>query len=173
MTVPRLAIGVKGQDRACATFATPFTLAVPQRSLSVIASNWAPHGGSKEHPMITETQPCIIVLQLTDELLAQLQPFMVGLDITATALGVEHSTQRLTMRGEVYETLAERVGSTLDYDVRWQPNEYEPDGFVERVRPLELTNSILAPAGCPQCGAQILANSAEVACVCGHVVSLG
>ena len=47
------------------------------------------------------------------------------------------------MRSEVYEALAERVGSALDYDVRWQPNEYEPDGFVERVRPLELTNGIL------------------------------
>src|SRR5437773_1748182 len=37
--------------------------------------------------MITETQACIIVLQLTDELLAQLQPFMAGLDIAATAHG--------------------------------------------------------------------------------------
>ena len=33
--------------------------------------------------MITE-QTRIIVLQLTDELLAQLRPFMQGLDITAT-----------------------------------------------------------------------------------------
>src|SRR3989442_978248 len=97
---------------------------------------------------------------------------MTGLDITATALGVERSTQRLTMRGEVYEVLAERVGGTLDYDVRWQPNEYEPDGFVERVRPLELTNGILVSAGCPQCGAQIPANRAESACACGQAVAL-
>ena len=102
--------------------------------------------------MITETQTRIIVLQVTDALFAQLQPFMTGLDITTTALGVERSTQRLTMHGEVYDALAERVGSALDYDVRWQPNEYEPDGFVERVRPLELTNGMLTPAGCPQCG---------------------
>ncbi|MDQ2995687.1 MAG: hypothetical protein M3R61_01335, partial [Chloroflexota bacterium] len=109
--------------------------------------------------MITETQPCVIVLQLTDALLAQLRPFMVGLDITTIALGegayqkVEHHQQRLSMSSEVYAILTERVGSALDYDVRWQPNEYESDGFVERVRPLELTNAILAPAGCPQCGA--------------------
>lgn len=120
--------------------------------------------------MITETQTRVIVLQLTDELLTQLQPFMAGLDITACT--AEHTTQRLTMRSEVYELLAERVGSALDYDVRWQPNEYAPDGFVERVRPLELKSVILAPAGCPQCGAQILANRAEVACTCGQAVIL-
>lgn len=67
--------------------------------------------------------------------------------------------------------LAERVGGALDYEVRWQPNEYEPDGFVERVRPLELTNSTYAPAGYPQCGVQILANRAEVACACSWVIS--
>ena len=106
--------------------------------------------------MITETPTRMIVLQLTDELTEQLQPFMAGLDITDTA------AQRLTMRAEVYEALAERVGSALDYDVRWQPNEYEPDGFVERVRPLELTNGILVTSSCPQCGAQILANRAAV-----------
>jgi len=115
--------------------------------------------------MITETQPYLIVLQLTDELLARLQPFLDGLDIAITA-------QRLTMRAEVYDALAERVGSALDYDVRWQPNEYEPDGFVERVRPLDLTNGVLLPADCPHCGAQILANRAEVACPCGQAVSL-
>jgi hypothetical protein len=76
------------------------------------------------------------------------------------------------MRGEVYAALAERVSSALDHDVRRQPNEYEPDGFVERVRPLELMGGILAPAGCPQCGARIIANRAEVVCVCGQVVSL-
>jgi hypothetical protein len=39
--------------------------------------------------MITETQPCVIVLQLTDKLPAQLQPFMAGLDITSTVHDVE------------------------------------------------------------------------------------
>ncbi len=97
--------------------------------------------------MITETRTAIIVLQLTDELLAQLQPYMSGLAIAVAA-------QRLMMRSEVYKAFAKRVGSALDYDVRWQPNEYEPDGFVERVRPLELTNGILRPAGFPHCGAQ-------------------
>jgi hypothetical protein len=146
--------------------------------LSFIASNTTPHNGKEEHPMITETQPCVIILQLTDALLAQLQPFLVGLDITATAHGeeadqnVEQRRQRLSMSSEVYELLAERVGSALDYDVRWQPNEYEPDGFVERVRPLELMGGILAPASCPQCGAQLLANRSEVACACNQAVSL-
>jgi len=128
--------------------------------------------------MITETQPRVIVLQLTDELLTQLQPFMDGLDISATAPGagadqqVAQHQQHLSMRSEVYEILAERVGSALDYEVRWQPNEYEPDGFVERVRPLELTNGTYAPAGCPQCGALVLANRPEVACSCGQEVAL-
>jgi hypothetical protein len=60
----------------------------------------------------------------------------------------------------------------LDYDVCWQPNEYEPDGFVERVRPLELTDGVLTPAECSECGTKILANRAEVACACGKQVSL-
>ncbi len=132
--------------------------------------------------MITETQTRVIVLQLTDELLTQLQPFMAGLDITIAPHNkgasqevfarVEQRGQRLIMRVEVYVALAERVGSALDYDVRWQPNEYEPDGFVERVRPLELTNGILVSAGCPQCGVQLLANRAEIACACGPAVAL-
>jgi len=128
--------------------------------------------------MITETQTRVIVLQLTDALLAQLQPFMAGLDIIATApragadQQVAQDQQHLSMRSEVYEILAERVGGALDYDVRWQPNEYEPDGFVERVRPLELMGGILVPADCPQCGTQILANRAEVACACGQMISL-
>ena len=101
--------------------------------------------------MTTETQTRVIVLQLTDELLAQLQPYMEGLDITASTHSewayqevyehgqfagyeqVEHRRQRLTMSGEVYDALIERVGGALDYDRRWQPNEYEPDGFVERI----------------------------------------
>ncbi|HEX5688503.1 MAG TPA: hypothetical protein VFX76_00785, partial [Roseiflexaceae bacterium] len=62
-------------------------------------------------------------------------------DIAVTA-------QRLTMRVEVYEALVERVGDTLDYEVRWQPDEYEPEGFVERVRPLELTTGAPTPADC-------------------------
>ena len=104
--------------------------------------------------MITETSTGIIVLQLTDALLAQLQPFMDGLDITAGT--AEHTTQRLTMRSEVYELLAERVGGALDYEVRWQPNEYAPDGFVERVRPLELMGGTHASATDVHCGALIL-----------------
>ena len=139
--------------------------------------------------MITE-QTRIIVLQLTDELLAQLRPFMQGLDITATSYSesayqevyehghfaryekIEQYKQRLTMRGEVYDALIARVNGALDYEVRWQPNEYESDGFVERVRPLELTNSSHAQEGCLQCGAHILANRTEVVCVCGQAVSL-
>ena len=115
--------------------------------------------------MITETQTCLIVLQLTDELLAQLQPFLDGLDIAITA-------QRLAMRADVYEALVERVGDVLDYEIRWLPNEDEPDGFVERVRPLELSYGILVAASCRQCGAQLLANCAEVACACGQAVVL-
>ena len=140
--------------------------------------------------MITELQTRIIVLQLTDELLTQLRPYMQGLDITATAHSewanvevyehgqfagyakVEQHRQRLTMRGEVYDALIARVGDALDYEVRWQPNEYEPDGFVERIRPLELTNSSHAQEGCPTCGAQILANRTEVVCACGLAVFL-
>jgi len=43
VTAPLLAIGAKGHDRACATRAAPFTLAVLPRSLSAIASNTTPH----------------------------------------------------------------------------------------------------------------------------------
>ena len=126
----------------------------------------------------TETTTSIVVLQLTDELLTQLRPYIEGLDITTTPHSewgyqeVEQPRLRLTMRGEVYDALVERVGSALDYDVRWRPNEYEPDGFVERVCPLELTNGILLPVDCPQCGARILANRSEVVCACGQEVSL-
>jgi hypothetical protein len=140
--------------------------------------------------MITETQTRVIVLQLTDELLTQLRPFMEGLDITTTLHSewayqevyeqgqfagyakVEQYKQRLTMRGEVYDALVARVNGALDYDVRWQPNEDEPDGFVERVRPLHLTNGTHEQAGCPQCGARLLANRVEVVCACGQAVSL-
>jgi hypothetical protein len=77
--------------------------------------------------MITEQARCIIVLQLTDELLAQLRPFMEGLDITTTLHSewayqevyehgqftgyakVEQHRQRLTMRGDVYDALTARV----------------------------------------------------------------
>jgi hypothetical protein len=78
----------------------------------------------------------------------------------------------LTTRAEVYEAMVERVGNALDYDVRWQPNEYEPDGFVERVRPLQLTYGILVASSCLQCGAQLLANRAEVTCTCGQSITL-
>jgi hypothetical protein len=76
------------------------------------------------------------------------------------------------MRGEIYDALIERVGGALDYDVRWQPNEYEPDGFIERVRPLQLNNGNHEQAGCPQCGARIFANRTAVICACGQAVSL-
>ena len=126
--------------------------------------------------MITETQTAIIVLQLSDEQLAQLHPFMAGLGISVTphaaCCGQAEQHLRLSMRAEAYETLIERVGSALDYDIRWQPNEYEPDGFVERVRPLELTHGILVASSCPQCDAQSLANRAEAMCACGAAVSL-
>jgi hypothetical protein len=140
--------------------------------------------------MITELQIRVIVLQLTDELLAKLQPFMAGLEITTTLHSewayqevyehgrftgyakVEQHRQRLTMRGEIYDALAARVNGALDYDVRWQPNEDEPDGFVERVRPLQLTNGNQEQAGCPTCGARVFANRTEVVCTCGQVVSL-
>jgi hypothetical protein len=42
------------------------------------------------------------------------------------------------LRRDIYDAL-----------ISWQPNEYEPDGFVERARPLELANDILAPASYP------------------------
>jgi len=71
--------------------------------------------------MITETQTTIIVLQLSDELFVQLHPFL-------TTGHYRHYTA-LTMGAEASETLVERVSSTLDYDVRWQPNAYEPNGF--------------------------------------------
>jgi hypothetical protein len=83
--------------------------------------------------MITELQPRVIVLQLTDALFAQLRPFMAGLDITASAHGGEayqkdeQYQRRLSMSSKAYQMLTERVGGTLDYEVRWQPNEYEPD----------------------------------------------
>lgn len=67
--------------------------------------------------MITETPTRMIVLQLTDELLTQLQPFLTGLEITTI------TPQRLSMRTAVYAALLERVGGALDYDVRWRPNE--------------------------------------------------
>ena len=140
--------------------------------------------------MITEQARSVIVLQLTDELLAQLRPFMEGLDITTTLHSewayqevyehglfagyakVEQYKKRLTMRGEVYDALTERVNGALDYDHRWQHGEYEPDGFVERVRPLELIGGNHEQAGCPQCGAHIFANRTEVVCACGQAVSL-
>ena len=140
--------------------------------------------------MTTELETRVIVLQLTDEMLEKLRPFMEGLDITLTlhsewayqevyAHGqfvgyekAEHRRQRLTMRGEVYDALIARVNGALDYDVRWQPNEYESESFVERVCPLELTNSSHTQEGCPRCGAQILARGTEVVCACGQAISL-
>jgi hypothetical protein len=51
------------------------------------------------------------------------------------AIRYRRTEQLLSIGGEVYDALTERVNGALDYDVRWQPNEYEPDGFVEQVRP--------------------------------------
>jgi hypothetical protein len=76
------------------------------------------------------------------------------------------------MRGEVYDALTERVNGALDYLVRWQPNEYESEGFVERVWPLELIGSSHAQEGCPTCGAHILARATEVVCACGQPLFL-
>ena len=110
--------------------------------------------------MITEPQSYMIVLQLTDTLLAQLQPYLEELDITtipqresadraqvACDARIGQHTQQLTMHGEVYAALVARVGSALDYDIRWQPNEYEPDGFVEHVQPLELIGTTQHASG--------------------------
>jgi hypothetical protein len=140
--------------------------------------------------MITEPQPHMIVLQLTNALLAQLRPFMTDLAISATPhshlddqeisaqshvacdASVEQGTQQLTMRGEVYDALVARVGDALDYDVRWQPNEHEPDGFVERVRPLELMGGSDVPADCPQSGALLLDNRAAMMSACSQTFPL-
>jgi hypothetical protein len=189
MTVPLPAVGAKGHDRTCA----PRYGALHTRREAAVSSGHHQHdkrrtSGNKEEMMITE-QTRIIILQLTDELLAQLQPFMAGLDITTPHrewayqevyehgqfVGyekVEQHRQRLTMSGEVYRALVAKVNDALDYEVRWQPNEYESEGFVERVRPLQLTNGTHAPAGCPQCGARVFANRTEVVCACGQLVSL-
>jgi hypothetical protein len=72
----------------------------------------------------------------------------------------------------VYVALLQRVGAALDEEVRWHPNEYEPDGFVERVQPLDLTDGIHAHVGCAACGVRVLANRSEVRCVCGQMVCL-
>jgi len=76
------------------------------------------------------------------------------------------------MAGEVYDAFVARVGSALDYDIRWQPNEYEPDGFVERVHPLELMGATHMPVECSQCGALLLDNRAALICACGQAVAL-
>jgi hypothetical protein len=133
--------------------------------------------------MITEPQSHMIVLQLTATLLAQLQPYLEELDIitipqsesadraqVACDTSIGQHTQQLTMHREVYAALVARVGSALDYDIRWQPNEYEPDGFVERVRPLELMGGTDVPADCPHCGALVRDNRAAVMSACGQAV---
>jgi hypothetical protein len=76
------------------------------------------------------------------------------------------------MCGEVYAVLVARVGSALDYDVRWQPNEHEPDGFVERVRPLELMGGTDVPADCPQSGALLLDDRAAMMSACSQTFPL-
>src|SRR4051812_48602852 len=145
LILPLPASSAKGQDRACAR-RVPRPSRRPPCSSRCRSSPaiQTPHTGSKEEGMITETQPHMIVLQLTDTLLAQLQPYLEELDITtipqsesadraqvACDASIGQHTQQLTMHGEVYAALVARVGSALDYDIRWQPNEYEPDGFIE------------------------------------------
>jgi hypothetical protein len=56
------------------------------------------------------------------------------------------------MRSAVY---AARIERALDDDVRWPPNEYAPDGFVERVCPLERTNGTHDLADCPSCDSSL------------------
>jgi hypothetical protein len=191
MTVPLPEGWAKGHDRACATLESALH---SRREAAVCIGHHQQHkrrrSGSKEKTMITEQATRVIVLQLTDELLDKLRPFMEGLDITTTLHSewayqevyehgqfagyakVEQHRQRLTMRGDVYDALTARVNSALDYHVRWQHGEYEPEGFVERVRPLELIGGNHEQAPCPQCGAQIFANRTEVVCACGQAVSL-
>jgi hypothetical protein len=131
-------------------------------------------GGSKEHVMIAEQESCVVVLHLTDALLTQLHPFIVGLTIASTVqhAGSASPTQQLTMPGVVYDALLERVGEALDEDVRWRPNEYEPEGFIERVQPLALTDGSPTGIGCLACGTHLLANRMEVRCACGQMVCL-
>lgn len=64
----------------------------------------------------------------------------------APAMQAPNNTPQLTMADEIYDALVTRVGSALNYDIRWQPNESEPDGFVERIGSLELINGTYAPA---------------------------
>jgi hypothetical protein len=192
LTVPLPASGVKGQDRAYARriYKRPSPAPPCGGRCQSSPTRQSPHTGSKEEGMITETQPHMIVLQLTDTLLAQLQPYLEELDITTTPhiesadraistyshvacdASIGQHTQQLTMHGEVYAALVTRVGSALDYDIRWQPNEYEPDGFVERVHPLELTGTTHVPVDCSACGAPMLDNRAALICACGQAIPL-
>jgi hypothetical protein len=66
------------------------------------------------------------------------------------------------MAGEVYVALVARVGGALDYEVRWQPNEHERDGYIKRVRPLELIHGVYTPADCSQYEALTPANRGAV-----------
>ena len=72
------------------------------------------------------------------------------------------------MRDEVYDALVARVGSALDYEVRWQPNAYEPDGFVEHIRPLDLMGGTHASANDVHCSAQVPTNRAVMICACSR-----
>ena len=135
-----------------------------------------------------ETTTATVMLQLDEQLLAQLRPYLEGLEITiaphsewgyqvvyehgqfAGYARVAQSKQRLTMRREIYDTLIARVNGALDYDVRWRPNEYEPDGFVERVCPLELRDGNHEQAGCSQCGAETFANRTDAPCAGGQEI---
>jgi hypothetical protein len=63
------------------------------------------------------------------------------------------------MCGAAYDALLERVGGALDYEVRWRPTEDEPEGFVERIQPLQLTDGTHTQASCPACGVRVLATA--------------
>jgi hypothetical protein len=49
--------------------------------------------------MMSETEECVVILQLDDELLARLRPFLKGLDITIT-LHREWVYQALSEQGQ-------------------------------------------------------------------------
>src|SRR4051812_12329922 len=101
LTIPQPCVDAKGHDRAYArrVYTRPSHAPPCGGRCQAPPAIQTPHTSRKEHPMIT--QPHMIVLQLTDALLAQLQPFIVGLDIIVTS----HREQRLTMRSEVYAAL--------------------------------------------------------------------
>ena len=49
---------------------------------------------------------------------------------------------------------------------------YEPDGFIERVHPLELMGTTHMPVDWSECEALLLANRGAVLCACGQAIAL-